>query len=128
HSTSPTTVSSGSSTGAGSSSSDQNGSSSSSSAAGGTTTTTTPLGPYDGWVNPASSGRPWPNAKTSGMLTFRGNPTRSYYGQGPVPANPKILYRFPTNKNMCKSSMDLGKTKVWCGMGWTGQPLVWERP
>jgi hypothetical protein len=93
-----------------------------------TTTTTTPLGPYDGWVNPASSGRPWPDAKTVGMLTFRGNPTRSYYGQGPVPVTPQVLYRFPATKNMCKSSSALGVTKVWCGMGWTGQPLVWERP
>ena len=28
---------------------------------------------------------------------------------------------------MCKESTDLGVTKVWCGMGWTGQPTIVER-
>ena len=28
---------------------------------------------------------------------------------------------------MPKSSSNLGTTKVWCGMGWTGQPLIAER-
>ena len=28
---------------------------------------------------------------------------------------------------MCRSSANLGTTKVWCGMGWTGQPLIAER-
>src|SRR3954454_6527286 len=41
-----------------------------------TTTTLPPLQPYDGWVNPASSGREW-SSKVDGLITFRGNPTRS---------------------------------------------------
>jgi hypothetical protein len=28
---------------------------------------------------------------------------------------------------MCSESTNLGETTVWCGMGWTGQPAVWER-
>src|SRR3546814_12748773 len=28
---------------------------------------------------------------------------------------------------MCRSSLNLGETKVWCGMGWTGQPTIVER-
>ena len=28
---------------------------------------------------------------------------------------------------MCRESTDLGVTKVWCGMGWTGQPTIVER-
>jgi hypothetical protein len=28
---------------------------------------------------------------------------------------------------MCRESTNLGVTTVWCGMGWTGQPAVWER-
>src|SRR5262249_35357038 len=71
-------------------------------------------------------GKPYPNAKVQGLLTFRGNPSRSYYGQGPVPTTPKVLFRFPENP-MCKSSVNLGQTKVWCGMGWTGQPTIVER-
>src|SRR6266508_1610846 len=43
------------------------------------TTTTTP--PFDGWVDPASSGQPYGD-QVQGILTFRGNPTRSYYGEG----------------------------------------------
>src|SRR3546814_14703427 len=28
---------------------------------------------------------------------------------------------------MGRSSLNLGETKVWCGMGWTGQPTIVER-
>jgi hypothetical protein len=61
------------------------------------------------------------------VLTFRGNPSRSYYGAGPVPrSRPEVLHRVP-DEPMCRSSSNLGETKVWCGMGWTGQPLVFDR-
>ena len=39
---------------------------------------------------------------------------------------PTVLHRFP-DEPMCRSSSNLGETKVWCGMGWTGQPLIAER-
>ena len=39
---------------------------------------------------------------------------------------PAILRQFP-DAPMCKESTDLGVTKVWCGMGWTGQPTIVER-
>jgi hypothetical protein len=29
---------------------------------------------------------------------------------------------------MCSQSTDLGTTSTWCGNGWTGQPVIWERP
>jgi outer membrane protein assembly factor BamB len=29
---------------------------------------------------------------------------------------------------MCGLSSVAGETKQWCGTGWTGQPVVWERP
>jgi hypothetical protein len=91
------------------------------------TTTTTTLPPYDGWVNPASSQMPWPDATTDGLLTFRGNPTRSWYGEGPVPNNPQILWSWPKSGGMCGSSSDGGVSSTWCGDGWTGQPSVFER-
>ena len=92
------------------------------------TTVPAPLPPYEGWVNPASSGRPWGETVT-GMLTFRGNPTRSWYGVGPVPrAEPQVLWRFPESGGLCHESSNRGETKVWCGTGWTGQPNIWERP
>ena len=91
-----------------------------------TTTTTEP--PYDGWSNPAKAGQPWPDATVEGLLTFRGNPTRSWYGAGPVPRDePGVAFRFPESGGMCSESTNLGVTKTWCGMGWTGQPAVFER-
>jgi outer membrane protein assembly factor BamB len=84
---------------------------------------------YDGWVDPMSFGKPYPNAKLAGLLTFRGNPTRSYYGRGPVPSAPAIAFQFPApNENgMCSTSSDRGVTKTWCGLGWTGQPIIFDR-
>ena len=84
-----------------------------------------PLPPYDGWVNPASSGRMW-SEKVPGVLTFRGNPTRTYYGKGPVPKAPKILWSYPETGAMCGKSTDGSGTQTWCGMGWTGNPNVYE--
>jgi len=86
-----------------------------------------PLPPYDGWSDPRQAGRPYPGAAVEGLLTFRGNPTRSYLGRGPVPRTPEIAYRFPREGGLCRESTNLGETKVWCGLGWTGQPAVFER-
>ena len=87
--------------------------------------TTTTLPPYDGWVDPKTSGLPWTaaGATREGLLTFRGNPTRTYYGEGPVPKDPEVLWTFPEGGGMC----GLSSGKTWCGTGWTGQPNVWEQ-
>ena len=78
-------------------------------------------------VDPNSFGRPWGNA-VQGLLTFRGNPTRSYHGDGPVPTKPKVLWQYPApGSPMCGSSVEYYQTRVWCGTGWTGQPAVFER-
>jgi outer membrane protein assembly factor BamB len=82
---------------------------------------------YDGLSDPAGFMQPYPNATVEGLLTFRGNPTRSYYGVGPVPrAAPRVVGQLP-EQPMCRESVNLGETKVWCGMGWTGQPTIVER-
>ena len=87
-------------------------------------TTTTTLPPFDGWVNPASSQEPWATT-TVGYLTFRGNPTRSWYGQGPVPDSPQILWSYGgPNGNMCGKSSEGTNTQTWCGDGWTGNPNI----
>ena len=90
-----------------------------------TTTPTTPA--YDGWSDPSLVGQPYPGASVEGLLTFRGNPTRSFHGRGPVPSDPTVSFRHPSEGGMCRESTNLGETKVWCGMGWTGQPAVFER-
>ncbi|HEY8216064.1 MAG TPA: hypothetical protein VIH82_02950, partial [Acidimicrobiia bacterium] len=63
-----------------------------------TTTTTKP--PYTGWVDPASAFQPYYKATTVGLITFRGNPTRSWYGVGPVPVAPHAVWQYP-GARMC---------------------------
>ncbi|MGH9015807.1 MAG: PQQ-binding-like beta-propeller repeat protein [Acidimicrobiia bacterium] len=87
------------------------------------TTTTAP--PFRGWVDPATVGQPY-GATVPGVLTFRGNPTRTYYGQGPIPVAPRALWQYP-GRSMCSRSEDRGEVTEWCGTGWTGQPAVFER-
>ncbi|MEZ5167326.1 MAG: hypothetical protein R2695_12870 [Acidimicrobiales bacterium] len=88
---------------------------------------TAPLGTaYDGWVDPASAGKPQSHV-VAGLLTFRGNATRSWYGIGPVPDQPRVAWSYPRGDTMCGVS-DPGTGPVtWCGTGWTGQPAVFER-
>jgi outer membrane protein assembly factor BamB len=66
--------------------------------------------------------------KTNGLTMFRGNISRNFYGTGPIPTNPKVLWKYPKTKPLCASSTVAGVSKVWCGSGWTGQPVVWENP
>jgi outer membrane protein assembly factor BamB len=64
------------------------------------------------------------NPEFPGITTFRGNLTRSYYGDGPVPTRPRVLWRYPSSGGMCAPSTDETGTHTWCGVGWTGQPNV----
>jgi hypothetical protein len=75
--------------------------------------------------SPSASRTPGPiNTTFAGITTFRGNASRSYYGEGPVPRHPRILWRYPTSGGLCSSSSVGSDTKLWCGTGWTGQPNV----
>jgi outer membrane protein assembly factor BamB len=87
------------------------------------TTTTAP--PFVGFVDPATVGQPY-GSTVPGVLTFRGNPTRTYYGQGPIPTAPRALWQYP-GASMCSLSDDGEGVTNWCGTGWTGQPAVFER-
>lgn len=91
--------------------------------ASGPTTTTTTVPP--GLVAAGTVGEAW--GELTGLTMFRGNPTRTYYGTGPVPDGLEVLWRFPDDP-MCGTSPVGGEATVWCGTGWTGQPVVWERP
>ena len=66
-------------------------------------TTTPPIPP------PAAIQRtPGPiNTKFPGLTTFRGNASRSYYGEGPLPKHPEILWRYPTSGGLCSKSNNL---------------------
>jgi outer membrane protein assembly factor BamB len=90
-----------------------------------TTTTSEPLvrelDTIPGWT----VGEPW--GTTPGLTMFRGNPTRTYYGSGSISTDPSEQWRYPSSP-MCSTSTSGGESKVWCGMGWTGQPVVYNRP
>lgn len=74
---------------------------------------------------PEPSPSPGPiNTVFEGLTTFRGNATRSYYGAGPVPKDPTILWRYPVSGGLCSTSSDQNGPRLWCGTGWTGQPNV----
>ena len=92
----------------------------------GTTAPTTTPSPDPSPV-PSPSPRPSPepaNVSFAGITTFRGNETRSYYGDGPVPRDPRILWRYPAEGDLCSISFDQDGPREWCGTGWTGQPNV----
>lgn len=89
-----------------------------------TTTSTTLLIREQGTVPGWTVGLPW--GSVDGLTMFRGNPTRTFYGTGPVPESPSEAWKYPESP-MCSSSSVGAETTVWCGMGWTGQPVVYER-
>jgi outer membrane protein assembly factor BamB len=68
-----------------------------------------------------------PHGEVVGLTMFRGNPSRTWYGEGPVPVDLGVRWRFPDSP-MCGVSPVGGENITWCGSGWTGQPVVWERP
>ncbi len=67
------------------------------------------------------------NRKFAGITMFRGNASRNYYGEGPLPKRPQILWTFPKEGVMSANSEVAGVNKYWAGTGWTGQPIVAER-
>jgi outer membrane protein assembly factor BamB len=77
------------------------------------------------FVSPADVGRS-AGTTTRGLTMFRGNSTRTFYGRGPVPRRPEILWRYP-RRAMCAISYRGRGPEMWCGTGWTGQPAVVER-
>jgi hypothetical protein len=71
------------------------------------------------------------NAEIPGLTTFRGNWSRSFVGQGPVPDAPTIRWVAPAGEDdrFCSLSAEGlagSEEKEWCGTGWTGQPNVVE--
>jgi len=85
------------------------------------TTTTVPLARFS---DRRGVGQPY--GAVEGITMFRGNLSRSWYGTGPVPQSPEILWKYP-DARMCGASTHHGEPKTWCGTGWTAQPVIWER-
>lgn len=69
------------------------------------------------WTHGATS------SATDAMLMFRGNPSHTFYGTGPIPRDkPKILWK---HRMIDFPSLYYGEPFVWRGTGWTGQALVY---
>jgi len=45
------------------------------------------------------------NTAIEGLTTFRGNTSRSYYGEGPVPLHPVIRWQSPADEKLCSDSI-----------------------
>ncbi len=92
------------------------------------TSTTVPAIEFDPsvWVDPRMVGMSPPNA-VPGLLTFRGSPTRTFHGTGPIPSDPVADWRYPESGGLCRQSTVGAETRTWCGTGWTGQPALFER-
>ena len=73
--------------------------------------------------NPAPPAGAEPIGEVEGITTFRGNASRTYHGEGPVPLDPVIGWRSPSQR-MCSDSFVGIERSRWCGTGWTGQPNV----
>jgi outer membrane protein assembly factor BamB len=58
------------------------------------------------------------------ILTFRGDPSRSYQGSGPLPRNLTPLWTFQTGTHT--EALSGGRTRTWKGTGWSGQPALAE--
>lgn len=119
------TVISGSSTTSTTTEAPEAGSVSSTVASTSTTTTTVPNRPA-GIVTADTVYEPW--GEVVGLTMFRGNPTRTYFGSGRLPDSPPaVAWRFP-DQAMAGLSPVGQQNRWWTGTGWTGQPVVWERP
>jgi outer membrane protein assembly factor BamB len=55
---------------------------------------------------------------TDTVLMFRGNPAHTFYGTGPIPDAPRMLWKYHMPDF---PSINHGKPVVWQGTGWTGQ-------
>ena len=78
-------------------------------------------------ASPTAEPTPTPgpiNTLFEGITTFRGNATRSWYGDGRIPEDPQVLWRYPQSGSLCSISSDQHGEREWCGTGWTGQPNV----
>jgi hypothetical protein len=92
-----------------------------------TAPTSTAEPPFQGWWDTRRQGEPY-GTQVQGIITFRGNPTRTFYGTGPIPRTaPQELWRFPKSGGLCAISIDEQGPREWCGTGFTGQPAVFER-
>ncbi len=62
------------------------------------------------------------NTAFAGLTMFRGNASRTYYGEGPIPSAPQVLWKFGPMVGGTSEALQFPT-----GTGWTGQPCIFER-
>jgi outer membrane protein assembly factor BamB len=60
------------------------------------------------------------------MLMFRGNPSHTFYGTGPLPEQPKLLWRTQLG-TFAGKKVGHKETTIWKGTGWSGHPVRWGK-
>jgi outer membrane protein assembly factor BamB len=63
------------------------------------------------------------SASPNTVLMFRGNPTHTFYGTGPLSTQPQVLWR--KQLGSYAGTRPDGTTFRWAGTGWTGQAIRW---
>lgn len=63
------------------------------------------------------------SSSSTSVLMFRGNPTHTFYGTGPLSTQPQLLWRKTLGSHV--GTRTDGSTFRWAGTGWTGQPIRW---
>ncbi len=61
------------------------------------------------------------SAATDAVVMFRGNPAHRFYGTGPVPQRPRVVWR---QRLEDLHTTTYGEPRVWRGTGWTGQAVA----
>lgn len=61
------------------------------------------------------------SAASDTLIMFRGNPTHTFYGTGPIPTKPALKWKFRMER---VEALLHGRPHVWTGTGWTGQASV----
>lgn len=62
------------------------------------------------------------SASPTTPLMFRGNPSHTFYGTGPIPDKPRVKWR---HRMLDFNTLYYGKPHVWRGTGWTGQAVAY---
>lgn len=62
------------------------------------------------------------SASTTTVLMFRGNPTHTFYGTGPLRQRLELQWRVQMGRFVTTLH---GAPHVWAGTGWSGQPVKW---
>src|SRR5690606_3237470 len=65
------------------------------------------------------------SASPNTVLMFRGNPTHTFHGTGPLPDRPRLPWKRKLGEFRGRKAD--GTEQHWVGTGWSGQPVRWGK-